>query len=71
MSPDTNNDEPRTIPILTTAIQIFFDLNHRTDTISVLQTVKLNDVTPEAYPTDTLSRIAAGHPINRISEPMP
>jgi hypothetical protein len=26
---------------------------------------------PEAYLTDTLSKIAAGHPINRISELMP
>jgi hypothetical protein len=28
-------------------------------------------VNPEAYLTDTLSQIAAGHPINRISELMP
>ena len=32
---------------------------------------KLNGVNPEAYLTDTLSKIAAGHPINRISELMP
>ena len=38
---------------------------------SILQTAKLNGVNPEAYLTDTLSRIAAGHPINRISELMP
>jgi hypothetical protein len=31
----------------------------------------LNGVNPEAYLTDTLSRIFAGHPINRIAEPMP
>jgi hypothetical protein len=29
----------------------------------------LNDVNPEAYLTDSLSEIAAGHLINRISEP--
>lgn len=38
---------------------------------SILQTAKLNGVNPEAYLTDTLSRIAAGHPISRISELMP
>lgn len=38
---------------------------------SILQTAKLNGVNPEAYLTDTLSKIAAGHPINRISELMP
>jgi transposase len=38
---------------------------------SILQTAKLNGVNPEAYLADTLSRIAAGRPINRISELMP
>ncbi|HEY2540556.1 MAG TPA: IS66 family transposase [Stellaceae bacterium] len=38
---------------------------------SILQTAKLNGVNPQAYLTDTLSKIAAGHPINRISELMP
>ena len=32
---------------------------------SILHTAKLNGVNPEAYLTDTLSRIAAGHPISR------
>jgi transposase len=40
-------------------------------TYSILQTAKLNDVNPEAYLTDTLSRIADGHPINRIGELLP
>jgi len=31
----------------------------------------LNGVNPEAYLTDTLARIAAGHPISRISQLMP
>jgi len=31
----------------------------------------LNGVNPEAYLTDTLAGIAAGHPISRISEQMP
>src|SRR5690349_7705618 len=38
---------------------------------SILQTAKLNGVNPEAYLTDIFSRIAAGHPITRISELMP
>ena len=38
---------------------------------SILQTAKLNGLNPEAYLTDTLARIAAGHPINRIDELMP
>lgn len=38
---------------------------------STLQTAKLNGVNPHAYLTDTLSKIAAGHPISRISELMP
>jgi hypothetical protein len=38
---------------------------------SILQTAKLNDVNPQAYLTNTLTRIADGHPINRISELMP
>ena len=38
---------------------------------SILQTAKLNDVNPEAYLADTLTRIAAGHPINRIDQLMP
>jgi transposase len=38
---------------------------------SILQTAKLNGVNPEAYLTDTLARIADGHPINRIDELMP
>ena len=37
----------------------------------ILQTAKLNGVNPEAYLIDTLYRIAAGHPISRISELMP
>jgi transposase len=38
---------------------------------SILQTAKLNRANPEAYLTDTLTRIADGHPINRIAELMP
>jgi len=38
---------------------------------SILQTAKLNDVNPQAYLADTLTRIAAGHPINRIDQLMP
>ena len=35
------------------------------------QPAKLNDANPEAYLHDTLTKIAEGHPINRIGEPMP
>ena len=38
---------------------------------SILQTAKLTGANPQAYLTDTLYRIAAGHPISRISELMP
>jgi transposase len=38
---------------------------------SILQTAKLNHLNPEAYLADTLTRIATGHPINRIDELMP
>ena len=38
---------------------------------SILQTAKLNGVNPEPYLTDILAKIAAGHPISRISELMP
>jgi transposase len=38
---------------------------------SILQTSKLNGLNLEAYLTDTLSRIAAGHPITRIADLMP
>jgi hypothetical protein len=40
-------------------------------TYSILQTAKLNGANPQAYLIDTLARIAAGHPINRIDELMP
>jgi transposase len=38
---------------------------------SILQSAKLNGVNPQAYLSDTLARIADGHPINRIAELMP
>jgi hypothetical protein len=38
---------------------------------TIMQTAKLNGLNPEAYLTDTLTRIADGHPINRVSELMP
>ncbi|MCU4161634.1 IS66 family transposase [Acidiphilium sp. AL] len=45
---------------------------HRAATIiTILQTAKLNGLNPQAYLTDTLTRIADGHPINRIDELMP
>jgi hypothetical protein len=36
-----------------------------------VQTAKLNRVNPEAYLKDILTKIADGHPINRIDELTP
>jgi transposase len=38
---------------------------------TILQTARLNGMNPEAYLKDVLTRIADGHPINRIAELMP
>jgi transposase len=38
---------------------------------TLVQTAKLNGVNPETYLKDILTRIAEGHPINRIDELMP
>lgn len=38
---------------------------------SLIQSAKLNDVEPFAYLRDTLIRLVAGHPINRLEELMP
>lgn len=38
---------------------------------TLVQTAKMNDLNPEAYLRDTLTKIAEGHPINRIDELMP
>jgi len=38
---------------------------------TIVQTAKLNDLNPETYLRDTLARIADGHPISRIDEPLP
>ena len=38
---------------------------------TIVQTAKLNGLNPEAYLNDVLTRIADGHPINRIAELMP
>ena len=38
---------------------------------TIVQTAKLNGLNPEAYLKDVLTKIADGHPINRIAEPMP
>jgi transposase len=38
---------------------------------TIVQTARLNGLNPEAYLNDVLTRIAAGHPINRIAELMP
>ena len=38
---------------------------------TIVQTARLNGINPEAYLTDILTKIAAGHPINRLAELMP
>jgi transposase len=38
---------------------------------SLIETAKLNDVDPQAYITDVITRIVGGHPQNRIDELMP
>ena len=38
---------------------------------TIVQTAKLNGVNPEAYLRNTLTKIAEGHPINRINDLMP
>ena len=45
---------------------------HRAATvITILPTAKLNGLNPQAYLTETLTRIADGHPVNRIAELLP
>jgi transposase len=38
---------------------------------SLIETCKLNDVEPYAYLTDVLTRMADGHPVNRLDELLP
>jgi transposase len=38
---------------------------------TIVQTAKLNGVNPEAYLKDALTKIAEGHPINKIDQLMP
>jgi len=38
---------------------------------TLVQTARLNGVNPEAYLCDILTKIAAGHTINRIDELLP
>jgi transposase len=38
---------------------------------TIMQTAKLNEVNPELYLKDTLTRIANAHPISRIDELTP
>ena len=38
---------------------------------TTMQTAEFSDVNPEAYLNGTLTKIAEGHPINRIGELMP
>jgi transposase len=37
----------------------------------LIETAKLNGIDPQAYLADILTRIANGHPINRLEELLP
>jgi hypothetical protein len=38
---------------------------------SLIATCKLNDLDPDAWPTDALTKIVARHPMSRIDELLP
>ena len=38
---------------------------------SLIETCKMNDVDPEAYLRDVLTKIVARHPISRVDELLP
>ena len=38
---------------------------------TIVQTARINGLNPETYLTDVLTRIAEGHPINRINDLLP
>lgn len=38
---------------------------------SLIQSAKLNDVEPFAYLRDVLTRLVAGHPVNKLDELLP
>jgi hypothetical protein len=38
---------------------------------TVLESAKLNGLTPEGYLADIIDRMARGHPINRLAELLP
>jgi transposase len=38
---------------------------------TVLESAKLGGLDPEAYLADVIDRMARGHPINRLNEPLP
>ena len=38
---------------------------------SLIETSRLDDIEPQAYLTDMLTRIAHGHPAARLDEPLP
>ena len=44
---------------------------HRTILASLIDTSKLNDVDPEAYLADVITRIVGGHPQSQIGTLMP
>jgi transposase len=38
---------------------------------TIIESAKLNDIDPEAYIADMISRLAKGHPVNRLAELLP
>ncbi len=45
--------------------------NRAASIYTIVQSAKLNELNPETYLRETLTRIATGHPISRIDELMP
>ncbi len=48
-----------------------YGAEHWATSASLIETCKLNGVDPQAYLTNVLARLAAGHPANRIAELLP
>ena len=44
---------------------------HRATIASLVETCKLNGINPQAYLTDVINRIVAGHPQSQIAELLP
>ena len=57
-------------PVASTGLPCWFP-DHWAVIASLIETAKLNDVDPQAWLTDTLTRLAAGHPSTDLDALMP